>query len=198
MRLFICKNVCKKRKWNYSYVGFSFTCMTERHGTERPQCMIYSLKVTVSSYGFAAPGKPLLEALYKVSYTIDKEKKPHTIEMTLVKPCALEMAKIVLGEDAVKQLSQVSLSNDTLLVFVGCVHERCIKEDFLFCEGLETTTKAVDVFRLIQPFFDRHELAWDLIGSICTDGALAMIGKKSGFVAMVKEKIHMCSPHTNI
>ena len=35
--------------------------------------------------------------------------KPHTIGETLVKPCALEMAKIVLGEDAVKQLSQVPL-----------------------------------------------------------------------------------------
>ena len=45
---------------------------------------------------------------------IAKEKKLHTIGETLVKPCALEMAKIVLGEDAVKQLSQVPLSNDTV------------------------------------------------------------------------------------
>jgi len=268
----------KNRKWNDSYVGFGFTCMTERDGTERPQCMIcnlvmsngnlkpsglkehlenkhsnhvgtsvdafklkrvrYDQKATLSSYGFAAPGKPLLEASYKVSYMIAKAKKPHTIGETLVKPCVLEMAKIVLGEDAVKQLSQVSLSNDTvrqrikdmsqdittqvvsemkqspakismqidestdvsnhsqLLVFVRYVHERCIKEEFLFCERLETTTKAVDVFRLIQSFFGRHELAWDLIGSICTDGAPAMIGKKSGFVAMVKEKApHVLTTH---
>ncbi|XP_068246524.1 protein FAM200C-like [Palaemon carinicauda] len=157
------------------------------------------------------------EASNKVSYMIAREKKPHTIGETLLKLCALEMAKIVLGEDAAKKLSQVSVSNDTvhqrikdmgqdiitqfvseikqspakismqidestdvsnhsqLLVFVRYVHEKNIKEEFLFCERLETTTKAVDVFKLIQSFLDRHELAWDSIGSICTDGASALI-----------------------
>ena len=155
-----------------------------------------------------------------------------------MKPCVLEMAEIVLGKDAAKQLSQVSLSNDTvrqrikdmsqdivtqvvseikqspakfsmqidestdvsshsqLLVFVRYVHEKNIKEEFLFCECLKTTTKANDIFRLIQSFFDHHELTWDLIGSICTDGAPAMIGKKSGFVAIVKEKApHVLTTH---
>ncbi|XP_059097468.1 protein FAM200C-like [Tigriopus californicus] len=259
-------------------VGFGFTCLTERDGIDRPQCMLcnlvmsngnlkpsglkehleskhkdhvgtsieafklkrvrYDQKATLSSYGFSAPRKPLLEASYKVSYMIAREKKPHTIGETLVKPCALEMAKIVLGEDAAKKLSQVSVSNDTvhqrikdmsqniitqvvseikqspakismqidestdvsnhsqLLVFVRYVHEKNIKEEFLFCERLETTTKAVDVFKLIQSFFDRHELAWDLIGSICTDGAPALIGKISGFVAIVKEKApHVLTTH---
>ncbi|XP_076030406.1 protein FAM200C-like [Oratosquilla oratoria] len=87
-------------------------------------------------------------------------------------------------------------NHSQLLVFVRYVHERCIKEEFLFCERLETTTKADDVFRLVQLFFDCHELSWDLIGSICTDGAPAMIGKKSGFVAMVKEKApHVLTTH---
>ena len=170
---------------------------------------------------------------------IAKEKKPHTIGETPVKPCPLEMAKIVLGEDVVKQLSQVPLSNDTvrqrikdmgqditiqvvseikhnsakismqidestdvsnhsqLLVFVRYAHEKNIKEEFLFCERLETTTKAVDVFKLIQSFLDRHELGWDLIGSICTDGAPAMIGKKNlDLLLWSRRKLHMCSPHT--
>ena len=190
----------------------------------------YDQKATLSSYGFAPPEKPFLEASYKVSYMIAKKKKPHTIGESLVKPCALEMAKIVLGEDAVKRLSQVSLSNNTvrqrikdmsddivtqvvseiknspakismqldestdvsnhsqLLVFVRYVHENKIKEEFLLCSRFETTSKAADVFKLIQLFFDCHELSWDLIGSICTDGAPVMIGKNSGFVALVKEK----------
>ncbi|KAG2466217.1 ZBED8 protein, partial [Polypterus senegalus] len=236
----MCKMLsAKKRKCNDSYVGFGFACVTERDGTERPQCMIcnlvmsnrnlkpsglrehleskhsnhvgtsidafklrricYDQKATLSSYGFVAPGKHFLEASYRVSYMIVKEKKPHTIGETFVKPCALEMAKIVLGEDAVKQLSQVSLSNDIvhqrikdmsqniitqvvseikqspakismqidesadvsnhsqLFVFVRYVHKKNIKEEFLFCERLKTTTKAVDIFKLIQSFFDRHE-----------------------------------------
>uniref|UniRef100_UPI0035900B4B protein FAM200C-like n=1 Tax=Myxine glutinosa TaxID=7769 RepID=UPI0035900B4B len=164
---------------------------------------------------------------------IAKEKKPHTIGESLVKPCALEMVKIVLGEDALKRLSQVSLSNDTvrqrigdmsqdiatqvvseiksspakitnyhvsnhcqLLVFVRYVHEMKLKEEFLLCERLETTTKVADVFKLIELFFDRHELTWDLVGSICKDGAPAMIGKKSGFVALFKEKApHVLTTH---
>ncbi|XP_076047373.1 protein FAM200C-like [Oratosquilla oratoria] len=129
-------------KWNDSYVGFSFTCTTERDEAERPQCMIcnlvmsngnwkpsalrehlrnkYSNHVGTSVDAFKLRrirydlGKPLLEASSKVLYTITKEKKSHTIGETLLKPCVLEMAKIALGEDAVKQLSQVSLSNDTV------------------------------------------------------------------------------------
>ncbi|XP_068209156.1 protein FAM200C-like [Palaemon carinicauda] len=144
----------KKRKWNDSYVGFGFTCLTKRDGIARPQCMLcnlvmsngnlkpsglkehfeskhkdhvgtsieafklkrvcYDQKATLSSYGFSAPRKPLLEASYKVLYMIAREKKPHTIGETLVKHCALEMAKIVLGEHAAKKLSQVSVSNDTV------------------------------------------------------------------------------------
>ncbi len=87
-------------------------------------------------------------------------------------------------------------NHSQLLVFVRYVHEKNIKEEFLFCERLETTTKEVDIFKLIQSFFDHHELSWDLIGSICTDGAPAMIGKKSGFIAMVKEKApHVLTTH---
>ncbi|XP_039608829.1 protein ZBED8-like [Polypterus senegalus] len=169
---------------------------------------------------------------------IAKEKKPHTIRETLVKPCALEMAKIVLGEDATKQFSQVSLSNDTvhqrikdmsqdiitqvvseikqspakismktdestdisnhsqLLVFVRYVHKNNIKEEFLFCEQLKTTTKALDVFKPIQSFFDRHELAWDLIGSICTDGAPTMIVKNIWIRCYGQQESSTCALYT--
>ena len=32
----------KKRKWNEDYVKYGFTCMTEKDGTERPQCILCS------------------------------------------------------------------------------------------------------------------------------------------------------------
>lgn len=214
----------------YNHVGTSIDAFKLRR-------VRYDQKATLSSYGFSAPGKPLLESPYKVSYMIFREKKPHIIGETIVKPCALEMAKIVLGEDAAKncvrrpcpttlrqKIKEMSLDITTqvvseikqspakismhidestdvsdhsqLLLFVRYIHEKNIKEEFLSCERLETTTKAADVFKLIQSFFDRHELAWDLIGSICTDGAPAMIGKKSGFVAMVKKKaLHVLTTH---
>lgn len=69
------------------------------------------IRKQLSSYEFAVLEK-LLESSYEVLYMIVKEKKPHTIGETLVKPCALEGVKLVLGENAAMQLSQVSLSND--------------------------------------------------------------------------------------
>ena len=38
-----------------------------------------------------------------------KKKKPHTIAEDLVKPCALEIAKIVLGSEAQQKLQKNSI-----------------------------------------------------------------------------------------
>ena len=51
---------------------------------------------------------------YQVAYQIAKSKKPHEIGEELIKPCILEMAKIVLGKGAEKKLQQVSLLNDVI------------------------------------------------------------------------------------
>lgn len=40
-------------------------------------------------YWFTPTQRPYLEASYKVAYHIAKQKKPHTIGETLIKPCAL-------------------------------------------------------------------------------------------------------------
>ncbi|KAK8389755.1 hypothetical protein O3P69_009033 [Scylla paramamosain] len=66
---------------------------------------------TLPTYGFSPTEKPLLRASYQDEYQIAKSKKPYTIGEELIKPCALEMAKIVLGKEAEKKLQQVSLSN---------------------------------------------------------------------------------------
>ena len=41
---------------------------------------------------------PSLQASYKVALEIAKQKKPHTIGETLVKPCLLKTVKLLLGE----------------------------------------------------------------------------------------------------
>lgn len=79
-----------------------------------------------------------------------------------------------------------------LLVFVRYVHNatKTMKEEFLFCNSLTLTTKAVDVFEMIKSFFLKHEIDWkDKLGSICTDGAPAMLGSTSGFAALVKREV---------
>ncbi|XP_076358915.1 protein FAM200C-like [Tachypleus tridentatus] len=145
---------------------------------------------TLPTYGFSPTEKPLLRASYEVAYQIAKSKKPHTIGEELIKPCALEMAKIVLGKEAEKKLQQVSLSNDV-------IHNRIIDMNVDILEqvvadikaspvkislqvdestdSLKTTAQAIDVLNKIQEFVSRNKLHLDKIGSICTDGAPAML-----------------------
>jgi len=142
----------KKRYWNDDYVRYGFTFITEKDGTQRPQCILCcnkfsnsnlkpsklnehftkqhgggdaghdfeSLKSkrvrfdksgTITTFGFISNEKPLLHASYRVAYMCAKKKKPHTIAEELVKPCALEMTKIVLGAEAQQKLQQIPLSN---------------------------------------------------------------------------------------
>ena len=61
------------------------------------------------------------------------------------------------------------------------VHDGAIMEDFLFCEDLKRTTKAKDIFKCVNFFFAKHDLDIQIIGSVCTDGAPAMLGNKSFF-----------------
>ncbi|XP_045113670.1 protein ZBED8-like [Portunus trituberculatus] len=244
----------KKRKSSDEYVQYGFTCITERDGSQRPQCMICNAKLSNSSlapaklrehflklhgdgkymnttlaefkvkrarfdekatlpvFGFVPIDKPVLTASYKVAYLIAKQGKPHTIGETLIKPAALKMANIMLGKAAENKLSQIPLSNDTIssriddmsndilaqvvadlisspakfslqldettdvsslcqiAVFVRYVKDDMIKEDFLFCRPLTTTTKAADVKKLVDDFFRDNNLhgIWFLQHALAT------------------------------
>ena len=74
------------------------------------------------------------------------------------------------------------VSNCTyLLVYCRYVHAGELKEKFLMCESLETTTKAVNVLEKMDRFFQQNNISWNHVGSICTDGAPSMLDTKSGF-----------------
>ena len=75
-----------------------------------------------------------------------------------------------------------------LLVYVRYVADERINEEFLFCQPLETTSKAVDVFQMLIDFFDITELSWSKLVGVCTDGAPAMIGANSGLISLAKQK----------
>jgi hypothetical protein len=48
--------------------------------------------------------------------TLGITKEPHTIAETLMKPCAMEMAKVMCGNDAKLKTAQIPLSN-------GAIHQ---------------------------------------------------------------------------
>lgn len=57
------------------------------------------------------------------------------------------------------------------------------------CEPLSSTTKAIDVYNLVNDWFEKRGLNWTKkIGWLSTDGAPAMLGRKSGFGALVKKQ----------
>ena len=135
-----------------------------------------------------------MTASYEVSLQFAKAKKPHNVGETLIKPCLVACADILLGESAVAKMKQISLSNNTvknridikyqliakikaspvfgiqldesvdianlsqLMVAVWYIHSQVIEELLLFCRPLETTTKAADVLKLIEDFFEEEEL----------------------------------------
>ena len=75
-----------------------------------------------------------------------------------------------------------------LMVYIRYVQDNKFKEEFLFCRELQTTTKAHDVFKLIDNFFQDNKLEWKDLCRVCSDGAPAMLGSRSGFQKLVKDK----------
>ncbi|GFT72668.1 SCAN domain-containing protein 3, partial [Nephila pilipes] len=55
-----------------------------------------------------------LEASYHVAKLIARQKKPHTVGETLIKPACMEIVRLMLGPNEVKEVNKVSLSADTV------------------------------------------------------------------------------------
>ena len=177
---------------------------------------------------FQQQSQAVVKASYEIALEVAKNKKPHTIAETLIKPCLLKWVKQVLREASEIKMRNISLSNNTiqrrisdmsidvmeqilseikaspvfsfqldestdvsscsqLLVFVRYIHLEDIKEEFLFSRALKTTTKGEDVMEMISSFFESNDLQWKNLCGVCTDGAPAMLGSRSGFQSKVKE-----------
>ena len=75
-----------------------------------------------------------------------------------------------------------------LLVYIRYVADKKINEEFIFCQPLQITSKAADVFQVLIDFFDKTELSWGKLVGVCTDGAPAIIDTNSGLASLVKQK----------
>ena len=75
-----------------------------------------------------------------------------------------------------------------LMAFVRYAVSISVKEELLFCSALDTNTKASDVIEKVDHFFNENGIAWKNLCGVCTDGAPAMLGSKSGFRALVQKK----------
>ena len=76
------------------------------------------------------------------------------------------------------------------------MHAGELKEEFLICDSLETTTKAVDIAEKMGNFFQQNSLTWNHVSFLCTDGAPSTLGAKSGFTTLAKKcTLHIISTH---
>ena len=76
-----------------------------------------------------------------------------------------DKASLIKASLLLDESTDVSLCSQ-LLIFVRYVKEKKVVEEFLFCEPLKTTTKAVDVFNIVKEFFLNHGMSLDMVGSL--------------------------------
>ncbi|XP_014389407.1 PREDICTED: LOW QUALITY PROTEIN: protein ZBED8-like [Myotis brandtii] len=72
-----------------------------------------------------------------------------------------------------------------LLVYMRYINDGDFKDEFLFCKPLEITTTACDVFDAVCSFLKEHKISWEKVCGVCTDGAPAMLGCRSGFQRLI-------------
>ena len=72
-----------------------------------------------------------------------------------------------------------------LLVYVRFIQKNTVKTELMLNQELTATTK--DVFNVLADFFKENELDWSKLVGCTTDGAPAMLGRKSGFQTYVKD-----------
>ncbi|XP_071399292.1 SCAN domain-containing protein 3-like [Centroberyx affinis] len=75
-----------------------------------------------------------------------------------------------------------------LIALVRYPWEGRIQEDFLFCQELTGRATGEEIFNVIDMFMETGNVSWENCIAICTDGAAAMTGRKSGVVARAKER----------
>ena len=75
-----------------------------------------------------------------------------------------------------------------LSVFIRYINNGAVSEDLLFCKALKLHTKGEDIFQCLNDFFTEHSIPWEKCAGICTDGAAACTGFKSGVVKRIKDK----------
>ena len=66
-----------------------------------------------------------------------------------------------------------------LVAYVRFVKENAILDEFLFYQEMKERTRAKNVFDFVDAFLHENSIAWNKAGSVCTDGAPAMIGHRS-------------------
>uniref|UniRef100_A0A8C1JTI0 BED-type domain-containing protein n=1 Tax=Cyprinus carpio TaxID=7962 RepID=A0A8C1JTI0_CYPCA len=168
----------KCRKYQDSYLKYFILILFSRskESLPQPQCIICA-KVLVNECMRLSKLIRHLQTTHPqyhdkpkaIAEKIAKAKKAHTIAETLILPCETKIVKELCGDKS-KQLAKIPLSNNTIKRRIAKMSEKVtgqlyaqlrgnsnrltwenkIKEDFLFCKELCTTTTAHNIFETLH------------------------------------------------
>ena len=144
---------------------------------------------------------PAAKTLVKNLITYEAAAKLHSVSLSndTVKRRIQEMSgdiaeQIIAGVKDLKFGFAIQLDESTdvakcsqLLVCVRYIQNNTVKTESLLSQALAATTKGKGVFNVLADFFKKNEPHWSMLVGCTTDGAPAMLGRKSGFQAYVKD-----------
>ena len=75
---------------------------------------IQKMKIASKETFFLSPSAEVVKTSFEVAHMISQVKKPHNIGKTLIKPCMIKAASLVLGVASSNKLAKISLSYSTI------------------------------------------------------------------------------------
>lgn len=74
-----------------------------------------------------------------------------------------------------------------LLVYIRYLKSGKLEENFLFCETLDGRVDGESLFGCLDNFMSSHQIPWSSCVGVCTDGAAACTGRRSGVATRIRE-----------
>ena len=140
----------------------------------------------------------MVTASYKIALIVVEKKKPHTIKELIMPPAKVLVKHVSAMKQVLTKIQSskygfaiqldetTNLSNSTLLlVFVRYATEDSIRSELLLSNELKNATREEDVFDFIDNFFKENGLQSNKLVGCTTNGAPAMLGRKSRFQAFM-------------
>lgn len=78
--------------------------------------------------------------------------------------------------------------NAHVLTFVHYMQENAIHEDILNCLPLPEHETAQAMYDVLHDYMEKYRIPWERMVGFCTDGALAMVGRRSGLRTLITQR----------
>ncbi|KAK4881591.1 hypothetical protein RN001_004910 [Aquatica leii] len=133
--------------------------------------------------------KVLTKASYIVAYKVAKQCKSFS-DGEFVKECLLDIVELLSPE--MTHLDESCDINNTsqLLIFIRSInHKFEITEELLSIYPMKDTTTGEDFFMALQEVLKKHNIKWDKIVNITTDGCPSLTRKNIGLLKRISDEI---------